>query len=167
MTPGPSNKRPRLSPDNTYNDHPNLYPAPSSSSATSAPAINSNASSSFRNVSACNRCRVRKNRCDQNLPACTSCEKAGVKCVGFDPITKRPIPRTYVYYLESRVTYLEELLSSNHVPYAAPSSDFDLGSKPSVDQGPGLSPPSELPSNTTWRHARARSSNTIMTEAGS
>lgn len=50
-------------------------------------------SSSFRNVSACNRCRLRKNRCDQGLPSCASCEKASVKCVGYDPITKREIPR--------------------------------------------------------------------------
>lgn len=50
-------------------------------------------SSSFRNVSACNRCRLRKNKCDQNLPSCASCEKAGHKCVGYDPITKREIPR--------------------------------------------------------------------------
>ena len=50
-------------------------------------------SSSFRNVSACNRCRLRKNRCDQRLPSCVSCEKANVKCVGYDPITKREIPR--------------------------------------------------------------------------
>jgi hypothetical protein len=60
-------------------------PAASSASNTSA--------SSFRNVSACNRCRLRKNRCDQRLPACASCEKANVKCVGYDPITKREIPR--------------------------------------------------------------------------
>lgn len=53
----------------------------------------SSAASSFRNVSACNRCRLRKNRCDQRLPACASCEKAHVKCVGYDPITKREIPR--------------------------------------------------------------------------
>ena len=50
-------------------------------------------SSSFRNVSACNRCRLRKNRCDQKLPSCASCEKAGIRCVGYDPITKREIPR--------------------------------------------------------------------------
>ena len=50
-------------------------------------------SSNFRNVSACNRCRLRKNRCDQRLPTCVSCEKAGVACVGYDPITKREIPR--------------------------------------------------------------------------
>jgi hypothetical protein len=50
----------------------------------------------FRNVSACNRCRQRKNRCDQRLPSCASCEKAGVPCVGYDPITKKEIPRRSV-----------------------------------------------------------------------
>lgn len=74
-------------------------------------------SSSFRNVSACNRCRLRKNRCDQRLPSCSSCSKAGVRCVGYDPITKREIPRSYVYYLETRVEYLEGLLRKNGVPY--------------------------------------------------
>lgn len=54
-------------------------------------------SSNFRNVSACNRCRLRKNRCDQRLPSCASCEKANVKCVGYDPITKREIPRRQVF----------------------------------------------------------------------
>lgn len=85
--------------------------------------------SAFRNVSACNRCRLRKNKCDQNLPACTACEKANVKCVGYDPITRREIPRAYVYYLESRVSYLEELLSSNAISFA-PADDFDVGTKP-------------------------------------
>jgi hypothetical protein len=50
-------------------------------------------SSNFRNVSACNRCRLRKNRCDQKLPSCASCNKVGVSCVGYDPITKKEIPR--------------------------------------------------------------------------
>lgn len=65
-------------------------PSPSVSSASSA------AASTFRNVSACNRCRLRKNRCDQRLPSCASCDKAQVKCVGYDPITKREIPRRWV-----------------------------------------------------------------------
>lgn len=59
-------------------------------------------SSNFRNVSACNRCRLRKNRCDQKLPSCASCEKAGVACVGYDPITKREIPRRLVLSLTTR-----------------------------------------------------------------
>jgi hypothetical protein len=49
-----------------------------------SPLASSDAASSFRNVSACSRCRLRKNRCDQRLPACSACEKAGVKCVGYD-----------------------------------------------------------------------------------
>ena len=77
--------------------------SPSDSAASQKPASpggraasSSSAASSFRNVSACNRCRLRKNRCDQRLPSCASCDKAGVKCVGYDPITKREIPRRYV-----------------------------------------------------------------------
>ena len=102
-------------------------------STTAPSSLGGTAASSFRNVSACNRCRLRKNRCDQNLPACSSCDKAGVKCVGFDPITKREIPRTYVYYLESRLNYLESLLVDNGISFA-PSQEFDLGSKPQSDQ---------------------------------
>jgi hypothetical protein len=62
----------------------------------SASSVSNSSASSFRNVSACNRCRLRKNRCDQRLPSCASCDKAGVKCVGYDPITKREIPRRWV-----------------------------------------------------------------------
>lgn len=74
------------------------------------------AASSFRNVSACNRCRLRKNRCDQRLPSCASCEKAGVKCVGYDPITKREIPRRYV------------LLSLFYLALATPSTRRHIAS---------------------------------------
>lgn len=88
-----------------------------------SPTSNATVSPTFRNVSACNRCRQRKNRCDRKLPACWSCEKAGVRCVGFDPITKREVPRAYVYYLESRVAYLEALLADNDISFA-PSQDF-------------------------------------------
>ncbi|KAH8698749.1 putative C6 transcription factor [Talaromyces proteolyticus] len=97
-----------------------------SSTAASAggQAPGSLAASSFRNVSACNRCRLRKNRCDQRLPRCQACEKADVKCVGYDPITKREIPRSYVYFLEARVTYLERLLLKNGVEFK-PSAAFD------------------------------------------
>lgn len=109
---------------------------PSGLNFSSAPNVTT--SSSFRNVSACNRCRLRKNRCDQSLPACSPCEKAGVKCVGFDPITKREIPRTYVYYLESRVAYLESILTNHRIEYA-PSQEFDLGAKPLPEQSAGSS----------------------------
>lgn len=85
-----------------------------------------NSTTNFRNVSACNRCRTRKGRCDLKLPRCTGCEKARVKCVGFDPVSKRTIPRSYVYYLETRVSKLEELLQTNGIPFDPPESDFSI-----------------------------------------
>jgi hypothetical protein len=91
-------------------------------------------SSSFRNVSACNRCRLRKNRCDQKLPSCASCEKANVACVGFDPISKRELPRSYTFYLEKRVEQLEALLAANNIAFP-PAQDLDYCSK--AGNGPG------------------------------
>ncbi|KAI0014361.1 hypothetical protein F4779DRAFT_559446 [Xylariaceae sp. FL0662B] len=101
-------------------------------------------SSSFRNVSACNRCRLRKNRCDQKLPSCASCEKARVACVGYDPITKREIPRSYVFYLETRVKQLETLLRTNKIEYP-PAPNLAYCSRPGADGGFGNSPTDVTP----------------------
>ena len=144
-----SNKRVRLATDSSsYSKTPPEFAATDSSLSSSSQSHNSVAPSSFRNVSACHRCRTRKNRCDQNLPACASCDKAGVKCVGFDPITNREIPRTYVYYLESRVNYLESLLLENDIPFGA-AQDFDLGTKAQGEPVFNPSPLSERSSTKT------------------
>lgn len=37
--------------------------------------------------------------------------------MGYDPTTKREIPRSYIYFLESRVAYLEETLTGNNVDF--------------------------------------------------
>ncbi|TGZ77262.1 hypothetical protein EX30DRAFT_360191 [Ascodesmis nigricans] len=121
----------------------------STMTATSSTASSStSSSSSFRNVSACNRCRLRKNRCDQRLPACLSCEKAQVRCVGFDPVGKREIPRSYVYYLETRVAHLENLLSTNNIPYPAPE-DFSDIQLPNVAHTSAPAAPPPPPSQPT------------------
>ncbi|KAF5672355.1 positive regulator of purine utilization [Fusarium circinatum] len=106
----------------------------SASSTTASPSVTAKAgqSSNFRNVSACNRCRLRKNRCDQKLPSCASCAKAGVACVGYDPITKKEIPRSYVYYLETRVEQLENLLSANNITFP-PAENLELCSRIGTD----------------------------------
>lgn len=79
---------------------------------------------SFRNVSACYRCRLRKHRCDPSLPRCQPCERAQVKCVGYDPITKQEIPRSYVHFLETRLNYLDTLLQHHNIQ-VKPVSAFD------------------------------------------
>ncbi|TLS28883.1 hypothetical protein PpBr36_01004 [Pyricularia pennisetigena] len=124
-------KRPRpLSPGPETQDTPPpsasasaSVPSPVSEDAQGASSINGSIttipgqSSNFRNVSACSRCRARKNRCDQRLPNCTGCEKAGVDCIGYDPITKREVPRSYIFFLENRVLSLETLLESKGIPF--------------------------------------------------
>ncbi|RSL96546.1 hypothetical protein CEP52_011431 [Fusarium oligoseptatum] len=106
--------------------------ASASAAATPSVAAKPGQSSNFRNVSACNRCRLRKNRCDQKLPSCASCAKAGVACVGYDPITKKEIPRSYVFYLETRVEQLENLLSSNNIAFP-PAENLEICSRPGTD----------------------------------
>ena len=73
------------------------------------------------------------------MPACTACEKARVRCVGYDPITKREIPRSYVYYLETRLSYFESLLVSNNIPFKKAEA-YDADSK--VEDG-GVQSPSD------------------------
>ncbi|CAZ83072.1 unnamed protein product [Tuber melanosporum] len=119
-----------------------VVPAQVVKPVTATAAVATSGSSSFRNVSACNRCRLRKNRCDQRLPACLSCEKANVKCVGYDPITKREIPRSYVHYLETRLAYLESLLANNSIPFPPAESFPDLAPPPP--------PPSQTPTTASF-----------------
>ena len=135
-SPPPSRKRPHASaaefqeqprsvPQQSFNHHhhpPPPNPHHDTPRTASGPSATPNTTmsynhSSFRNISACNRCRIRKNRCDQRLPRCRTCEKAGVRCVGYDPITKCEIPRSYIYFLETRVAYLEELLVQNGIQF--------------------------------------------------
>ncbi|KAK0735746.1 fungal-specific transcription factor domain-containing protein [Apiosordaria backusii] len=43
--------------------------------------------------------------------------RAGVACVGYDPITKREIPRSYIFYLEKRLEQLEGILREKGVAF--------------------------------------------------
>lgn len=83
--------------------------------SASIKSIPRSSSSSFRNVSACHRCRMRKHKCDQNLPRCQSCEKAQVQCVGYDPITKQEIPRSYVFFLENKIQSLTSIIMKHNI----------------------------------------------------
>ncbi|KAL7935923.1 fungal-specific transcription factor domain-containing protein [Trichoderma chlorosporum] len=54
------------------------------------------------------RARISAACCDGVLPACSGCQKAGVRCV--DGGTSREIPRNYLTELESRVAWLESVV---------------------------------------------------------
>ncbi|RPA91867.1 hypothetical protein L873DRAFT_1818598 [Choiromyces venosus 120613-1] len=95
--PSPTTHRP------TFN-----APSPCSSSSTGSSRRRSSGGQISRSISACNRCRSRKTKCDQLFPNCSSCAKAGVECVGIDAATGREVPRSYVDWLEKRVRFLEQ-----------------------------------------------------------
>lgn len=120
-------------------------------------------SSNFRNVSACNRCRLRKNRCDQKLPSCASCDKAGVACVGYDPITKREIPRSYIFYLEKRVEQLEALLAANSLPFPPPEN-LDYCSKSGNGSSSSARSPTE-PGQSVYSEGTDATNSTARTES--
>ncbi|KAL8927754.1 MAG: hypothetical protein Q9208_002169 [Pyrenodesmia sp. 3 TL-2023] len=93
--------------------------------------------------------------------------KGWARCVGFDPITKRELPRAYVYYLQSRLTYLETLLSYNGISFA-PGLDFDLGTKISPEQVQSQPDPLRASSfgliNKTQEHGRKP--NNLLSDIG-
>ncbi|OQO10181.1 hypothetical protein B0A48_04538 [Cryoendolithus antarcticus] len=127
--PGVSSKKRTRDDENGTLESPTESTASPTGVIASAPATGSGpggTSSNFRNVSACNRCRHRKNRCDQQLPRCTACLKVGAKCVGFDPVSRREIPRSYVYYLETRVRNLEAIVTGLGGAVPPPEDDFAI-----------------------------------------
>lgn len=65
-----------------------------------------------RPVSACQRCRGAKVRCDGKLPACTACERAGrsAECSSASDQFAKGKERSYVASLETRVEKLEKQL---------------------------------------------------------
>ncbi|EWC46549.1 hypothetical protein DRE_04272 [Drechslerella stenobrocha 248] len=85
----------------------------STSSIPSATSLTQSTTGNIsRSISACNRCRSRKTKCDQLFPACTACAKANVDCVGVDAATGREIPRSYISHLEERVAFLEKQIAN-------------------------------------------------------
>ncbi|KAG0131511.1 putative fungal-specific transcription factor [Tuber indicum] len=109
-----------------------------------------------KTVTACQRCRTRKIRCDGALPACKSCVKAGVECIEVDRTGDNNMPRSHVLGLENRIKWLEDIVRAR-----APDVDLQAGppvelrSRPSppairiVTTGPDFHPPPSSMSSTS------------------
>ncbi|RPA93905.1 hypothetical protein L873DRAFT_1703538 [Choiromyces venosus 120613-1] len=109
-----------------------------------------------KTVTACQRCRTRKIRCDGTLPACKNCVKAGVDCIEVDRTGDNNMPRSHVLELENRIKWLEDIVRAR-----APDVDLQAGppaelrSRPSppairiVTTGPDFHPPPSSMSSTS------------------
>ncbi|RYP74918.1 hypothetical protein DL771_002702 [Monosporascus sp. 5C6A] len=80
----------------------------------------------LRYATPCSRCGLMNNQCDQKLPGCNGCEKAGVACVGYDCLTGQDIPRCYTIFLEARARQLEYLFYKNGTKYLSTEDVLQL-----------------------------------------
>lgn len=60
-----------------------------------------------RVAQACDRCRLKKTRCDGKRPQCSQCASVGFECKISDKLSRRAFPRGYTETLEERVRELE------------------------------------------------------------
>lgn len=63
--------------------------------------------SGIRVLQACDRCRMKKIKCDGGTP-CNKCTQVGFECTTLDKLLRRAFPKGYTVNLEKRVKELEE-----------------------------------------------------------
>ncbi|RBA20603.1 hypothetical protein FPRO05_08050 [Fusarium proliferatum] len=86
---------------------------------------------------ACRRCRIRRIKCDGQVPACTNCAKAGQVCLDVDSQNSDVvIPRNFVSAARERIRWLEDIIR-DRLP------DVDIRSGPQVDPSSDLTAPSQ------------------------
>ncbi|KAL3234462.1 Regulatory protein CAT8 [Nakaseomyces bracarensis] len=61
----------------------------------------------FRIAQACDRCRLKKTKCDGKIPQCSQCALVGFECRISDKLNRKSFPRGYTETLEERVRELE------------------------------------------------------------
>ncbi|KAK9485297.1 fungal-specific transcription factor domain-containing protein [Lipomyces starkeyi] len=109
----------------------------------------------IRSIAACNRCKVRKQRCDNAFPKCTNCRKAGVECVS----KEQAYPASYVHQLEEHVQQLENALRAVNQTKVSPAeqqpSPQEQGRRSPSNSLPPLSAPTSP--NETRLQSRSRS----------
>lgn len=96
-----------------------------------------------RPVSACQRCRNAKIKCDGKLPACSACEKVGktAECASANDNFARGKERSYVASLETRVEKLERQIAQAKARKAASSDLLNRVSAQSFLSPPMSGPP--------------------------
>ena len=66
----------------------------------------------FRQTQACDRCRLKKIKCDGARPTCSNCAKINFVCKVSDKLVRRGFPRGYTEALEKEVVRLQNLLNN-------------------------------------------------------
>lgn len=96
---------PQTSPDATARKH--KQQPPSTDPAIYSDAVRKGISNHSRTGQACDRCKVRKIRCDQAPDQCTNCRNQNLECLVTDRTTGRTVRRDYLRELERQMGALE------------------------------------------------------------
>lgn len=123
---------------------------------------------------ACQKCKVRKVKCDRQAPKCTHCRKGNVACIIVDPITGEQYARDYIRQLEEKELNLQRRLSSVYdtgVVTPASTERSDVANRTPTDpetaassgtqsgfvgDGSGLGFLQNILSDSKWQHHRAQ-----------
>lgn len=96
--------------------------------------------SEFRKTQACDRCRLKKVKCDGERPQCGNCARVGFACERGDKLARRGLPKGYTEALEKEVVRLQGLLaggpstgSNDTTPVVAASTGPAASSTPFIN----------------------------------
>ena len=123
---------------------------------------------------ACQKCKLRKVKCDRQAPKCTSCRKGNVACIIVDPITGEQYARDYIRQLEEKELNLQRRLgdlddtgvvtpastersdAANQTPIGPETATSSGTQSGFVGDGSGLGFLQNILSDTKWQHHRAQ-----------
>lgn len=95
----------------------------------------------LRQSQACDRCRLKKIKCDGLKPSCSQCLRVNFKCSTSDRLTRRGFPRGYTEMLEKEVVRLQKMLEGVNDTGSVEEvkcSDSGVGPVVSLDACPGV-----------------------------
>ncbi|WLF78239.1 hypothetical protein PVL30_001971 [Lodderomyces elongisporus] len=118
-------------------------------------------SSGIRVSQACDRCRIKKIKCDGNSP-CLNCKKAEFECKTSDKLTRRAFPKGYTENLEKKVRALEEELALLKERSGEQLTPKDVSLVHSGQQTKEASPTS-IPTTTTTANDKVMFQSTAQT----
>lgn len=104
-------------------------------------------------VNACKLCRKKKIKCDQGYPSCKGCLKNNIPCVSVDPVSGQDIPRSYVFFLEDKLSVMMNKLIEcgvnpdtveGHVPCSESDTNCDIESYKQKFKKDSLTPVDDL-----------------------
>ncbi|KAK9240818.1 fungal-specific transcription factor domain-containing protein [Lipomyces kononenkoae] len=127
--------------------------SPASTGASSGQSPVPSKRKGSRTGQACDRCKLRKIKCNATNGACTPCTLARVPCTNTDLNSRRAVPRGYVESLESQVASFKSRVQELESILVKLAPSIDLANLPRPDQVSVLkqqhSSPTVLPSIET------------------